>query len=76
MKLLDGLKQVLKDGAIYLLYMLVIIAAACVLGIPTLIGLMLDSIPLVLFGILFFAAFGSALAKYAMKRYIKNGGAI
>lgn len=73
---LDGLKQVLKDGAVYLLSMLAIIAVACVLGIPILIGLILDSIPVVLFGILFFAAFGSALAKYAIKRYIKNGGTI
>lgn len=74
MTILDGLKQVLKDGARYLLSMLAVIAAACVLGIPTLIGLMLDSIPVVLFGILFFAAFGSALAKYGIKMYIKNGG--
>ena len=80
MTLLDGLKQVLKDGAIYLLDIIVVIAAACVLGIPILIGLILDSIPVVLFGIMFFAAFGTALAKYAMKRgrkdYIENGGSI
>ena len=80
MAILDGLKQVLKDGAIYLLSMLVVIAAVCVLGIPTLIGLILDSIPAVLFGILFAAAFGTALAKrvfeHERKNYIKNGGSI
>lgn len=78
MSLLDELNQVMKDGVIYFLDILVVIAAVCVLGIPLLIGLILDSIPIVLFGIIFASAFGAALAKrifeHERKNYIKNGG--
>jgi hypothetical protein len=33
---------------------------------------MIDSIPLVLFGVLFFSAFGTAIAKYGIERQIKD----
>ena len=66
------LKQVIKDGLFYLAAMLVVILCACILGIPIFIGLMINSVPLVLFGILFFSAFGTAIAKYGIERQIKN----
>ena len=69
---MNFLKQVIKDGLFYLATMLVVILCACILGIPIFIGLMINSVPLVLFGILFFSAFGTAIAKYGIERQIKN----
>lgn len=69
---MNFLKQVIKDGLKYLAAMLVVILCACILGIPIFIGLMINSVPLVLFGILFFSAFGTAIAKYGIERQIKN----
>ena len=66
------LKQVIKDGLFYLAIMLVVILCACILGIPIFIGIMIDSVPLVLFGVLFFSAFGSAIAKYGIERQVKD----
>ena len=66
------LKQVIKDGLFYLGTMLLVILCACILGIPIFIGLMINSIPLVLFGILFFSAFGTAIAKYGIERQVKD----
>jgi len=66
------LKQVIKDGLFYLATMLVVILCACILGIPIFIGIMIDSVPLVLFGVLFFSAFGSAIAKYGIERQVKD----
>ena len=66
------LKQVIKDGLFYLATMLIVILCACILGIPIFIGLMINSIPLVLFGILFFSAFGTAIAKYGIERQYIN----
>lgn len=66
------LKQVIKDGLFYLAIMTAVILCACILGIPIFIGLMINSIPLVLFGILFFSAFGTAIAKYGIERQVKD----
>ena len=78
MTVLEFCKQVIKDGLNNLLSIIVVIVAVCVLGIPCFIGLAMDSIPVVLFGIIFAAAFGAALAKrvfeHERKNYIKNGG--
>lgn len=52
--------------------MLLVILCACILGIPIIIGIMIGSIPLVLFGILFFSAFATAIANYGIERQIKN----
>ena len=69
---MEFLKQVIKDGLFYLGTMLVVITCACILGIPIFIGIMINSIPLVLFGILFFSAFGGAIAKYGIERQVKD----
>lgn len=66
------LKQVIKDGLFYLATMTAVILCACILGIPIFIGLMIDSVPLVLFGVLFFSAFGTAIAKYGIERQVNN----
>lgn len=66
------LKQVIKDGLFYLATMLVVILCACILAIPIFIGIMIDSVPLVLFGVLFFSAFGTAIAKYGIERQVNN----
>lgn len=64
------LKQVIKDGLFYLGVMLIVILCAGILGIPIIIGLVINCIPLVLFGVLFFSAFGAAIAKYGIERQI------
>ena len=69
---MEFLKQVIKDGLFYLGTMLLVILCACILGIPIFIGLMINSVPLVLFGILFFSAFGTAIAKYGIERQVKD----
>ena len=69
---MEFLKQVIKDGLFYLGTMLLVILCACILGIPIFIGIMINSIPLVLFGILFFSAFGTAIAKYGIERQVKD----
>lgn len=57
---MNFLKQVIKDGLTYLATMTVVILCACILVIPTFIGIMINSVPLFLFGILFFSAFVTA----------------
>ena len=69
---MNFLKQVIKDGLFYLAIMTVVILCACILGLPIFIGVMINSVPLVLFGILFFSAFGTAITKYGIERQIKN----
>ena len=69
---MNFLKQVIKDGLFYLATMTVVILCACILGLPIFIGVMFNSVPLVLFGILFFSAFGTAIIKYGIERQIKN----
>lgn len=57
---MNFLKQVIKDGLTYLATMTIVILCACILVIPTFIGIMINSVPLFLFGILFFSAFVTA----------------
>lgn len=57
---MNFLKQIIKDGLTYLATMTVVILCACILVIPTFIGIMINSVPLFLFGILFFSAFVTA----------------
>ena len=69
---MNFLKQVIKDGLFYFATMTVVILCACILVIPVFIGIMINSVPLFLFSILFFSAFGTAIAKYGIERQIKN----
>lgn len=69
---MNFLKQVIKDGLFYLGTILLVLLVACILATPIFIGIMIDSIPLALFGIIFFSAFGTAIAKYGIERQIKN----
>lgn len=66
------LKQVIKDGLFYFAVMTVVILCACILATPIFIEIMINSVPLVLFGVLFFSAFGSAIAKYGIERQVKD----
>lgn len=65
---MNFLKQVIKDGFIYLATMTVVILCACILVIPVFIGIMINSVPLFLFGILFFSAFVTAIAENIFQR--------
>lgn len=65
---MNFLKQVIKDGFIYLATMTVVILCACILVIPVFIGIMINSVPLFLFGILFCSAFVTAIAENIFKR--------
>lgn len=65
---MNFLKQVIKDGLIYLATVTVVILCACILVIPVFIGIMINSVPLFLFGILFFSAFVTAIAENIFKR--------
>lgn len=69
---MEFLKQVIKDGLFYLGTILLVLLCACILGIPIFIGIMINNVPLVLFGIIFFSAFGTAIAKYGIERQVKN----
>lgn len=64
---MEILKHVIKDGLFYLGTMLFVITCLCILVIPMFIGLIINSGPLVLFGFLFFGAFGTAIAKYVIE---------
>lgn len=44
-------KQIIKDGLIYLATVTVVILCTCILVIPIFIGIMINSVPLFLFGI-------------------------
>lgn len=64
------LLTILKNGCITLATLLVVFAICGVLAIPMLIGLAINCIPLVLFGILFFVSFGVSIAEYyCAKKY-------
>ena len=65
---MNFLKQVIKDGLFYLATMTVVILCACILVIPIFIGIMINSVPLFLFGILFFSAFVTAITENIFKR--------
>lgn len=69
---MNFIKQVIKDGLLYLGTILLVLLVSCILATPIFIGIMIDSIPLVLFGIIFFSAFGTAIAKYGIERQVKN----
>lgn len=69
---MKALKQIIKDGLFYLGTILLVLLVTCILATPIFIGIMIDSIPLALFGIIFFSAFGTAIAKYGIERQIKN----
>ena len=69
-ELMNFLKQVIKDGLKYLAAMTVVILCACILGIPIFIGIMINSVPLFLFGILFLSAFISAFAIAAINALV------
>lgn len=64
---MEILKHIIKDGLFYLGILLLVITCICILGIPIFIGLIINSAPLVLLGILFFGAFGTAIAKYVIE---------
>lgn len=65
---MNFLKQVIKDGLIYLATVTVVILCACILVIPVFIGIMINSVPLFLFGILFCSASVTAIAENIFKR--------
>lgn len=69
---MEALKQIIKDGLFYLGTILLVFLMACILATPIFIGIVIDSIPLVLFGVIFFSAFGTAIAKYGIERQLKN----
>lgn len=69
---MKALKQIIKDGLFYLGTILLVLLVTCILATPIFIGIMIDSIPLALFGIIFFSSFGAAIAKYGIERQIKN----
>jgi hypothetical protein len=48
--------------------LLLVFGIAAILAIPALIGLIINCIPLVLFGILFFTAFAGAIFKKGLEK--------
>ena len=67
------LLEILKNGCITLATLIVVFVICGILAIPMLIGLAINSISLVLFGILFFVAFGVSIAEYyCAKKYDKR----
>ena len=65
---MKDLIDIIKDGLKTLGILLVVFGIAAILAIPALIGLIIDCIPLVLFGILFFTAFAGAIFKKGLEK--------
>ncbi len=65
---MQDLKDIIIDGLKTLGILLLVFGIAAVLAIPALIGLIINCIPLVLFGVLFFAAFAGAIFKKGLEK--------
>lgn len=65
---MQDLKDIIIDGSKTLGILLLVFGIAAILAIPILIGLIIDCIPLVLFGALFFTAFAGAIFKKGLEK--------
>lgn len=65
---MQDLKDIIIDGLKTLGILIVVFGIAGILIIPAIVGLIINCIPLVLFGILFFAAFAGAIFKKGLEK--------
>lgn len=65
---MQDLKDIIIDGLKTLGILIVVFGIAGILIIPAIVGLIINCIPLVLFGILFFTAFAGAIFKKGLEK--------
>jgi len=69
---MEALIEIGKNTVKFFFWAVGLIAFLLLLMVPCFIGIAIDSIPLVLFGIIFFAAAGAAIMKYHLEHNLKD----
>lgn len=69
---MDALIEIGKNTVKYFLWLVGVLAFLLLLMVPCFIGIAIDCIPLVLLGILFFAAASVAILKYHIEHNVKD----
>lgn len=69
---MDALIEIGKNTVKYFLWLVGMLAFLLLLMVPCFIGIAIDCIPLVLLGILFFAAAAVSILKYHIEHNVKD----
>ena len=69
---MDALIEIGKNTAKYFLWLVGVLAFLLLLMVPCFIGIAIDCIPLVLLGILFFAAAAISIMKYHIEQHMND----
>lgn len=69
---MDALIEIGKNTVKYFLWLIGVLAFLLLLMVPCFIGIAIDCIPLVLLGILFFAAAAVSILKYHIEHNMKD----
>ena len=69
---MEALIEIGKNTVKYFLWIVVMIAVLLLLMVPCFIGVAIDCVPLMLLGIIFFAAAGGAIMKYHIEHNMKD----
>lgn len=69
---MDALIEIGKNTVKYFLWLVGVLAFLLLLMVPCFIGIAIDCIPLVLLGILFFAAAAVSILKYHIEHNMKD----
>lgn len=69
---MDALIEIGKNTVKYFLWLVGVLALLLLLMVPCFIGMAIDCIPLVLLGILFFAAAAVSILKYHIEHNVKD----
>ena len=69
---MEIIKQIFKDAMIYMGTIFAVLFGCLILAIPAFIGIAMNSIPIVLFGIVFFTAFAAAIFTRVVEREVKK----
>jgi hypothetical protein len=69
---MDALIEIGKNTVKYFLWLVGVLAFLLLLMVPCFIGIAIDCIPLVLLGILFFAAAAVSILKYHIEHNVKD----
>lgn len=69
---MDALIEIGKNTVKYFLWLVGVLALLLLLMVPCFIGMAIDCIPLVLLGILFFAAAAVSILKYRIEQHMND----
>lgn len=70
--MMEALIEIGKNTVKYFLWLIGVLALLLLLMVPCFIGIAIDCIPLVLLGILFFAAAAVSILKYHIEHNVKD----